>query len=369
MQITAKLAALCLQDLQKPDDPLVAFAAMEVWLTQAMATMRASPESHAAAAVRQQLQDSRLLQHLGPAMDAAAARLTAAVAALQAAAGATSNSSRSSNGASAAIAPATEQDSIQKQASYVMTADEQCGLLLKAFDLASSVVCPGVRFTPEIALPAAPAAMRLILTGWQACSKLQQLWQQKKEQLPLQVGSTAMFLGSFLYNSGCLGLTLPAAVYAGTLGSSVAGRQLLLSPAFAPCLTILLLVTVLGLDTSSAGGSGNAATAAPNSSSVPGVVSSTALQMPGAGTQQEEQTANSGSSSGSGVSSGVQVDSLTPLSCSLFDVLGVSKETVQQAAKVAKAKGLTTVDDLRMLVGVYRNVRVQQVSQCVCVFY
>jgi hypothetical protein len=95
--VTAKLAALFTKVLQQPDAPKhalpVAYAVLNTWLVGAVATMQASPGSRAAAAVRQHLQESQLLQHLGPAMDAAAARLTAAVAALAAATAADSSSS------------------------------------------------------------------------------------------------------------------------------------------------------------------------------------------------------------------------------------------------------------------------------------
>ena len=344
LQVTAKLGALCVQALQQPDEHMLALTALKVWLDQAVATMRASPESHAAATVRQQLQESRLLQHLGPAMVAAAAQLTAAVAALQAAAATTSNST--SGSADAPISATTEQDSIQKQTSNVEVADRHCGLLLMAFEVTSAALSPGACFTPELAVAAAPAAMHLILTGFQACSKLQQLWQQKKAQLPLQVGKLGTILGSFIFSAGSLGLTMPGAVYDDTLQSSPAGRQLLLDPDFVSCLAIMLVVTVLGLDTSmrSAAGNGAAATAAASSSSsAPGVGSST------------------GSSSSS---NGVRLDSVTPLSCGLFDILGVGKETVLQAAKVAKSAGLATLPKMCTLASCYHSVSWLQVSAC-----
>jgi hypothetical protein len=341
MQVTARLAALGLQALQQPDDPLLAFKALNIWLDQAVTTMRASPESLAAASVRQQLQDSQLLQHLGPAMDAAAARLTAAVAALIAAA-----SSGRDGSSSTAVSAATQQDSIQEQASRVYRADKQCGLLLGAFRMACRTVQQGEDFCEESALPAAAAAMRLVVTGFQACSQLQQLWQQKKEQLPVQVGSLAVILGSFVIKADLAGLILPVTVYSDLMESSPAGRELLLSPDFLSCLTIALVVTVLGLDISSDGGIEAAATPAASSSSAPGVESSVGS-----------------SSRGSSLSSGVRLDSLTPLSCSLFDVLGVSKEIALQTAKVAKAAGIATVQQMRALVRRYRSVLGHQVSR------
>src|SRR5690349_7715715 len=97
MQVTGKLARLCVQALQQPLEKgvtlSIACGALNAWLEKAAAPMRASPGSRAAAAVRQQLQESGLLQHLGPGMDAAAARLTAAVDKLAAALAPSSGSS------------------------------------------------------------------------------------------------------------------------------------------------------------------------------------------------------------------------------------------------------------------------------------
>jgi hypothetical protein len=285
-------------------------------------------------------------------MVAAAAKLTAAVAALQATAATTSSST--SGSADAPVSPTTEQDSIQKQTSKLEVADRQCGLLLMAFEVTSTALSPAAYFTPELAVAAAPAAMRLILTGFQACSKLQQLWQQKKAQLPLQVGKLGTILGSFIFSAGSLGLTMPGAVYDGTLQSSPAGTQLLLNPDFVSCLAIMLVVTVLGMDTSmrSAAGNGAAATAAASSSRSSS--SSSSSSAPGVGS-------STGSSSSS---SGVRLDSLTPLSCGLFDILGVGKETVLQAAKVAKSAGLATLPKMCTLASCYHSVSWLQVSAC-----
>jgi hypothetical protein len=57
-------------------------------------------------------------------------------------------------------------------------------------------------------------------------------------------------------------------------------------------------------------------------------------------------------------------DSLTALSCCLFDILGVTKETVLQAAGVANSAGLATLGNLQALVSLYSRVLQYQVSRC-----
>jgi hypothetical protein len=374
MQVTAKLASVCVQTLElldrnsQSDDiqhvPIMAFTALALWLDIAAATMRRSLRSQTAAAVRQQLQDSQPLQHLGPAMDAAAARLTAAVAALAA-----TTTSSCGGSTRTAVSTTTQQDSMHRQVSRVEKADELCGWLLKAFHMTSNVWPLQARFSFEAALPFAPAATRLILTGSQTCSKVQQLWQQQKEQLPLQVGNLAAVRNSFFTRFDTLPLALlavPAAVYSDSLQSTPAGRELLLSHDFMSCLAFVLVVTVLGLwlDTSSDGQTGSSATPAVSSSSAAGVGSST-----GSGTQQQGQ-AGSISSSGDSIRSSVRLDSVAPLSCSLFDVLGVTKETALQAARLAGSEGLVTVAEMETLGLAYGCVLKFQVSRrFYCYFY
>jgi hypothetical protein len=89
-QVTSKLAALCVPALSQQKQYFsssvltLAGSALNLWLTKALDTMRASPGSQAAAAVRQQLQDSGLMQHLGTGMNEAAScpRLESALAAM-----------------------------------------------------------------------------------------------------------------------------------------------------------------------------------------------------------------------------------------------------------------------------------------------
>jgi hypothetical protein len=243
MQITAKLAALYVQVLRQPDPPeyalLLTYAVLTAWLVRAVAAIEASPGSRATAAVVQQLQDSQLLQHLGPAMD-------------------------------------------------------------------EGLESRGVSDTLQL---------------------------------------------------------YPAA------------SELLLLPESVSCLAIVLVSVLLGLDTSSDDWLKAADTTATSSSSTPGVGSSTGRQAPGTGVpqpqqQQQQRPGNSGgssssssSSSSSGMAAGVRLGSLTPLSCGLFPLLGITKETALQAARLAKAQGLTTLASLDVLVAAYRDVIVHQVSR------
>ena len=77
LQVTAQLVALYFQTQQQHNTPgpwdVLIHNTLTKWLQKTKDAAAASPGSRAAAAVRQQLQDLRLLQRLGPAMDAAAA--------------------------------------------------------------------------------------------------------------------------------------------------------------------------------------------------------------------------------------------------------------------------------------------------------
>jgi hypothetical protein len=310
-------------------------------------------------------------------MEAAAARLTSAVAALAAAA--STSTSSSSDGGSTAAPATTQQDSIEEQMSLVQKADLYCGLLLQAFYWASSAVSQSLRsgtgFCIEAALPAAPAAVRLILAGFQACSRLQQLMQQQlpQEQVPLNFRSLGAVGSSFLSNHGCLPVqlvsVLPAAVTSDVMRSCPAARELLMSPDLASCLALVLVVTVLGLDTRGDVGGRAAPSSATSSSSDPSLGSRTGCQLQGTEGQQQQgprQGSRSGSDigggSGCGGSSGVRSKSLTALSCGFFDILGVSKQTAQEAARMLKSEGLTTVDAMYHVASGYRRVVTYQVG-------
>lgn len=174
--MTAKVAALYIKALkliggQSESMWGLASAVLDGWLATVSTTT--APGSRAAATVRQQLQETQLLQHLSTAMDAAAARLTAAAAAaLDAAAPATTGSS---SGRSASTSPAASQcDSPMEE---LMSTVRCCRLLLSMFQELSKVISAHDNLSIAAALPAAPAAVRLSLAVCQAQGKLQQLSQ------------------------------------------------------------------------------------------------------------------------------------------------------------------------------------------------
>jgi hypothetical protein len=191
------------------------------------------------------------------------------------------------------------------------------------------------------------------------------------------------------------------------LQSCPAASELAQMPEFVSCLAIMAVATALGVDTSSDGSI--SATAMPDGraeSSSSRVDSSTSRRVPGAGRQQQPtQQAGSGSDSGGarssasssggagssgsatrsagssssairgasssgsagnsdgGLSNGVRPGSLTPLSCCLFDILGVTKETALLFARlVGSSYALTSPSQLHGLLKVYNSVIEYQVS-------
>jgi hypothetical protein len=359
LQVTRKVSALFIQALQQADSqpavlPQLAGSLMVLWLSKAQPAGIASPESRAATTVRQQLQDSQLLQHLATNLDAAAARLTAAAAAFAEAA---------ANSTTTAGADAMQHATIVVQCSSDFTnAESVCKSLLQIFRLASCVLSQTGKFTIPVALPAAPTAVRTALT----------IFRVYRSPLPASPGPLRAALRTIRV------LAVPFLgkkdVPGSMLQSCPAASVLVQMPEFVSCLAIMAVATTLGLDVSG----GDTASGAASSSSDMG--SST-----GTGRQQQEQQAASAatgrrggtsssssggggggstSSSSSSQSNGMQLDSLTPLSCSLFDILGVTKETVLQLAGLAKAEGCTSPGALRNVVEAYTGVLQHQVSVC-----
>ena len=381
LQVTRKLSALLIRAFQQPDPtlqvPLLAANALNLWLSKASAALAASPAPRAAVAVRQQLQESQLLQHLGPAMDAAAAWLTtAALAALAGAAATTGSSSSSTAGASVTQQPSSPLQHI----TFHVNADACCKYLLQIFKLASCVVSPTLAL--QGVLPAAPAAVRMALTVFQIHDKLQQLKQQRDTGSPRVVSSQAL-------RAAINAIVTVTASFEGDfevpsmLRSCPAASALVQMAEFVSCLAIMAVAIAMGVDTSSGGIASAAATPAASSSS--GASSSTSRRVPGAGRQQPPtQQAASGSdrcwagssgsgrggvsssggasSNSSGLSNGVRLDNLTPLSCSLFDILGVNQQTVLLFARLANADNFTRPQHLQVLLKMYSIVLVYQVS-------
>jgi hypothetical protein len=117
----------------------------------------------------------------------------------------------------------------------------------------------------------------------------------------------------------------------GTLQSCPCARELLLSPDLVSCLAVMVIASMLGWVTSSIDCPRAVATPTASSSSGPVAASSTGLPLASTHEQRQQQQASSIMGRGDG-------RGLTPLSCNLFDVLGVSKETVIQVARLLKGK-------------------------------
>ncbi len=130
MQVTRKLAAVAIKALQEPHATVMlwslACTALNVWLLKVVNAMRASPGVHPWVAVREQLQESRLLQHLGAGMDAAAGRLTTAVTAFEVAAPAAAIAD------STGACTSTRSDSIWRLWEQLSLVDYCCSVLLHA---------------------------------------------------------------------------------------------------------------------------------------------------------------------------------------------------------------------------------------------
>ena len=339
MQVTKKLAALCLQALQQQqqqqqqqhssaagDLTAVALNALNVWLSKASDIMRASPQSHAAASVRQQLQDTALLQHLAPAMDAAAAQLTTAVAALEAAAA--DHCRRGGVSATTAV-PAAAFTTVDDLIWLFPTrnADTNCAMLLSTFRQASLVLSPLLPTETYVRIqviqPAAPAAVQLIQSVLRAQGRLSQLSQQ--QLLPQAVQEFCSEPGKALIMVSEVMTVLASALKGDVprmLQSCPAADTLLLMPEFAACLTIMSLVALIALDTTTSSSSSSSSS---NSSTGRGVHRSTGSRRRDPSRQQRQQASltergSDGGSSDLGI--GVRMDCLTPLSRSLFDLLG-----------------------------------------------
>jgi hypothetical protein len=324
----------------------MASTALHAWLYVALTALRASPTSRAAATVRQQIVDSGLLEHLGPGMVAAADHHKAAVAALSA----------------ATPIPADRPNRIQLVAALlegINATETCCSSLLGAFQLLSSVLQTEGLATCRVAWPAAPAAACLILTVCQTHSQLQTLRQQQP------VGSLIDTImtqpdGQWALDNVFRAVLLLAWESIHTdpavLQSLPGAAELLLLPEFVSCLAIMLLVAVLGFDTRGAATAVAAARPAATSSGT-GDPSSSSVQQ-----QQQQAPRQAGSSSGGALDNGVQLDSLTPLSCSLFGVLGVSREGLILAAYLGKAKGITDAPCLTTWLTAYTTWVSQQVS-------
>jgi hypothetical protein len=247
----------------------------------------------------------------------------------------------------------------------------------------------------EAALPAAPAAVRLIHATFLTHSKLQQL--AGREDTPASIRSLARDAAAPAIYPISLPYSALVDITFGIADCSKDGRsqqllpgarELLLCPDLVPCIAIALLVAVFGLDTGAR---------ASSKESVRSATSSTksrdkhrkALHVPGSLQQQRLAATDSSAGchqAGTGSSSltsrasntgrlanGMSLDSLTPLSRNLFGLLGVDQAVVLQAAAVRQGPVVIYEDSLvpssfppqhlSNLISVYQHVVEYQVSE------
>jgi hypothetical protein len=119
---------------------------------------------------------------------------------------------------------------------------------------------------------------------------------------------------------------------------------------FVSCVVVVLLAAALGLGTSSDDGAAG----------MPPLAASSSAPVRRQQQQQQQQEAEISSR---GLSIGMRLDSLTPLSCSLFDVLGVTKETVLHLARLIPPTAITSTGSLPTLAAAYKSLLKHQVSR------
>jgi hypothetical protein len=345
VQVTLKLALMCAQAQQQhaplPTQHCIAVALRE-WLALAAIAAATHPKSVLAVCVWQQLQESDLLQHLAATVSYAADELTAVVD-LSAEEGEAANS-----GSDGGSASRTAGDTAQR----ANNAMDFAGVLLVTFKHASSCARAGPAGSRLDGVFATPAAARLSLAVLKACSS-PHMRQAVHMEYVLHVTHDAM-------------LAMAALLAGGGAKHAIKGLPdrpaLLLSPDLASCLAFGISVAILGLDLaaglgsvvdsergsraaadSTAGSSGSSSSrtgASPLRPSQPAQQGSSAcpaaLRHPDCNLQPAIANSNSGLASNRADS---LANDLTPLSASLFDLLGVTMETALRMAGTVQNAG------------------------------
>jgi hypothetical protein len=362
---------------------------------------------------RQQLQESGLQQNLPAILADAADTLTEAAAAAAAAAAALEevalSSSSSSNSSSSSSNTTSHSSSRSRSSNSSSTSSSTCvqssaekvlntisitHRLLNVYVRACSLLSSRTDqcFSLEAALPAAPAAVRLILTTIQTCSKIRQVAGREGSPSPLFLAAddTAIRERSTqaLVCAHLVMLELAEAVLMhsskGTLLSLSGANELLLCPELMSCLAIMVLVTLLGTDTWTkkgacsskgpkgvAGPAGSGSSSSSSSSGRQTTTTQSLSQQPAAsagyhqaGSSSSSSAVISGSNSSSSVrlANGVSLDSLTPLSRGLFGLLSVDLAIVLDAARVALWGATCDPTSFGWLVDTYCFVMEYQVS-------
>jgi hypothetical protein len=234
-----------------------------------------------------------------------------------------------------------------------------CRLLLNMFQELGTVLSAPGNLNIAFAVPAAPAAVRLMLTVLQADSRLQLMQQQHAVEVP-DASSESCSTTSTVHSVMMMLAVMVGVDVSSTLQACPAARELLLLPELLSCLALMLVASVLGLDTISSDMGRRANTPAASSGSAHSDHGDSGR---GSSTRGGGRSGSRGSGIGSsGMGNEVRLDSLTPLSCSLFDILRVTKETVLQVARVAKSERLTTLGEMDVWAAVLASVHKYQVS-------
>jgi hypothetical protein len=353
----------------------MACIALNAWLGAAMQSMQASPASRAAATVRQQLVSSQVLEHLGPGMETTADELREAVDVLS------FYTAKAAAAAAAAADTATPDiDLLSEVVQVIDTTEMCCSDLLSTFTMVNGILATDGRLFSTAAWPAAPAAVRLSRIVILCRSKVQTLRHQQPlgdlfDSIEIQPEGAMRSVLRVLFLLAFEVIESKPVVRAEQLLESPSGAAaLLLLPEFASCLAMVLLVAVLGLDTCGTGAAAFAATCSVGSSSGQRTSHTSRRQQlqeragsgsnggGGGGGGGSNSSSVEGGDSSSGLDNGVRLDSLTPLSCSLFDLLGITREAAMEAAVVAKPLGLTALPVLTAWVKAYQTVTKHQVS-------
>lgn len=331
MQVTRKLAALCIQAQQRHADSLtqnVTRHTLHTWLRHAADAQEASPNSSLSASVRQQLQESGLLQHLAAVFSRAADGLDTVTALLAAGDSTVCGNGRSGRSSNSSRHSSSLLSHVIFQSSRAGAALCFARMALRIYSMACSLVAPtrAPHFSPGAALPAAPAAARLALTTIRVCS------------MPQLQGAQMDAIVAFVINTAhCVMLDFTTFLQGGVeaLRQMPGARELLLSPDTMPCLAITVVVGLMRLDTSAcleavAGNTSGSAAPALNNMSSSSIRSGAGSSAVG-GSAQPERLRN-----------GLYLPSLaervnlslsTPLASSLFDRLGVDKRRIAALAQ------------------------------------
>jgi hypothetical protein len=327
---------------------------------------------------------------LKAATDGMTARATEAAEANAHCAVSPSSSGNTSSSSSTSNSSRDAQETAENFAEALVFADSVLQVYCKSCEVLSASTAS---ISLEVALPAAPAAVHLILTTFQTCSRLQQLAGAESKPAPAALWATDAghqeFCTETLAAAHAFLLRLAEAIKqhltSDSLLSLPGGRQLLCCPELMQCLAAGVLVTLLGLDTGAqeATSSSNATTDSMGTASISiATVSSSSSssranrtggrQGSAAQTSSQQRTSPTlriptGSvSSSERLANGISLDSLTPLSRNLFDLLGVDQGVLLQAARGAEGclegAGFTT-DHLDRLLTVYNYLLANQVSQ------